>query len=218
MDGCGSAFMDQHATDESLQREHPMRDDAMIPDTQQALANQSKVLSDEEKAEQRNELEHVQRPMVDSAAKFITFLRDISPKQELPEKQASRLPFFLAFDEAHGLVDNPDFPASRSVYHNLETVLSWLRDKDIFSLFISTSSKLSGFAPPASLHPSARAVSSGKLIAPFTELPFDIAARGLVNKLQESGPLTLIAATQFSTIVKFGRPLWVRVFVNSILF
>jgi hypothetical protein len=146
------------------------------------------------------------------ARDFLTFLTNLAATEGIPvddclKHETTELLSFLAFDEAHGLVAEPKFGALQSLYHNLETVLSWIKGHNICSLFLSTSSKLSGFAPPASLHPSARAVSSGKLIAPFTELPFDVTAIGLVNKLEQAGSLTLAVATWFSTIVKFGWPL-----------
>jgi hypothetical protein len=111
--------------------------------------------------------------------------------------------FFLAFDEAHDLTKY----ATRSVFHNLENVLSRLRKHPVFSLFMSTSPSLSGFAPPEEYHPSGRAFTA-PLLAPFTEFPFDVMAKGQITKLRNGpGGLTMDTVSGFANVVRFGRPL-----------
>ncbi|CAE6426035.1 unnamed protein product [Rhizoctonia solani] len=114
---------------------------------------------------------------------------------------------FLYFDEAHSLtqhVANPSPAHERSAYHNLGTVLSKLIKGKVFFIFLSTNSRLEGFAPPASGYPSHRVTENSRLIPPFTELPFDLYEReALANR-----PLTLENVCTTEVMVGFGRVLW----------
>ncbi|KAH7332884.1 hypothetical protein B0J17DRAFT_677966 [Rhizoctonia solani] len=111
---------------------------------------------------------------------------------------------FLYFDEAHSLTDAVG-KHKRSAFHNLGTVLSKLTSCRIFFIFLSTNSRLEGFAPPPSHYPSERVTHGSQLIPPFTELPFDIYEDKVLDSL---GPLTLEKMCTTDAMVGFGRPLW----------
>jgi hypothetical protein len=84
-------------------------------------------------------------------------------------------PIVLYFDEANALHKSftEDGP---SYYFALLLALKTL-GPGIFGIFLSTKSSMADFAPTAERHPSTR--GDGKstedvLLAPFTELPFDV--------------------------------------------
>ena len=124
---------------------------------------------------------------------------------------APTVKIFIAIDEAHIITSQLDKShAKRSVYHNLGTVLSWLNTDPIFTLLLSTNSRLQELAAPADLRPSLRASKGAKLFPPVTELSFDTFATGIYNKLKENspnGPVSLNSVCDIGVIVKFGRPL-----------
>ncbi|CCO35504.1 hypothetical protein BN14_09622 [Rhizoctonia solani AG-1 IB] len=94
---------------------------------------------------------------------------------------------FVYFDEAHSLIDavqQTNEQHERSQYQNLGTVLASLVDYDIFFIFLSTNSRLEGFAPPPASHPADRATNGSKLITPFTEMPFDIYEETVLDKVK----------------------------------
>ncbi|KAF8684561.1 hypothetical protein RHS04_01240 [Rhizoctonia solani] len=124
-----------------------------------------------------------------------------------PDKSGDNV-CFVYFDEAHLLtlpVEKAYEGHERNQYHNLGTVLSMLINYRVFFIFLSTNSRLEGFAPPVSSYPSERVTSGSKLISPFTELPFDIHSK---NMLIERRPLTLTNAADVDVMAAFGRPLW----------
>ncbi|CAE6362278.1 unnamed protein product [Rhizoctonia solani] len=114
--------------------------------------------------------------------------------------------FFVYFDEAHSLTTVPKYSPEhkRSGFHNLGTVLSKLIDNRSFFIFLSTNSRLEGFAPPGSNYPSYRVTENSRLIPPFTELPFDLYER----KVLKGRTLTLKNVCQTEVMVGFGRVLW----------
>ncbi|KAJ1300617.1 hypothetical protein OPQ81_002271 [Rhizoctonia solani] len=119
---------------------------------------------------------------------------------------------FVPFDEAHSLTKPPQAIVgfrSRSPYHNLGTVLSKLCHLPIFFIFLSTNSHLRQFAPPASYHPSARVIKGSTLIAPFTQLPFDVFMTKMFEELDGSKRArSLFNACTTDVMSSMGRPLW----------
>ncbi|CAE6478689.1 unnamed protein product [Rhizoctonia solani] len=115
---------------------------------------------------------------------------------------------FVYFDEAHSLiqtVQHSDDEHKRNSLHNLGTVVSRLIDYGIFFIFLSTNSRVKGFAPPATYHPSEWVAVGSKLVPPFTELPFDVYDEMILKRLES---LTLTEASSIDVMVSFGRPLW----------
>ncbi|EJD35822.1 hypothetical protein AURDEDRAFT_175096 [Auricularia subglabra TFB-10046 SS5] len=128
----------------------------------------------------------------------------------------------LSFDEAQGLTASALQPLTTgsSVPPHSDPVVSPLRPKSAYDiilsvlddmrtqvagLFLSTSTKIGQFAPPAALAPSARQVDSKRLQAPITELPFDCF---LDRPLKVGSPeLALDNLSSVSFMAKFGRAL-----------
>jgi hypothetical protein len=121
--------------------------------------------------------------------------------------------FYIYFDEAHILTEKTNvFPPPRSKYHILGNILSRMRSLRFFTVFLSTKSSLSGFAPPARRHPSVRDWNGSILHPPFTELPFDNFADNSFKHLSEANPdgVKLRHVCDLDYIVKFGRPMYVQ--------
>lgn len=117
----------------------------------------------------------------------------------------------MYFDEAHTLSveAQPGSCHKRSAYHNLGKVLTWLRMDPICFLFLSTQSKLRAFAPTIYEHPSVRDWTYSTLLPPYTELPYDVFAEGMVSRLRKDKSLTLEGVCKVKELVRFGRPLLV---------
>ena len=82
-------------------------------------------------------------------------------------------PIVLYFDEANAL--HQLFTGDGvSYYTALCTALDALNGKRAFGIFLSTKSNLANFAPPVNHHDSHRVHGVNHLLAPFTELPFDV--------------------------------------------
>lgn len=104
----------------------------------------------------------------------------------------------FVFDEARQLFDSENdpilFKALRDSFHNL-------RNKNIFGLFMDTSSKISNFAPSFEYDPSTR-ISGRDLLNPFVLKGFwDL-------PIAEKLPL-------FERHLLYGRPLWAALHLNS---
>ncbi|CUA71498.1 Apolipoprotein B-100 [Rhizoctonia solani] len=117
---------------------------------------------------------------------------------------------FVYFDEAHPLtqaIKNPSNQHKRNQFHNLGKVLSHLINYKMFFIFLSTNSSLKDLAPPVAFYRSERKVVGEQLIAPFTELPFDIHENNVIPRFK-SRMLTLKEACKVDVMVLFGRALW----------
>ena len=115
---------------------------------------------------------------------------------------------FLAFDEAANL-----FKSDNDVrYAALRRVLRLLNEFPIWSLFLSTKSRIESLDPPAKVDPSAR-IRNQRLstISPFVGIELDVEAsrrlshRDLCSKELEK-PLSHFATADHMSM--FGRPLW----------
>lgn len=129
-------------------------------------------------------------------------------------KESPKLQLLLYFDEAHTLTDehstwivhNPD---SWNAYEVLLSALNSFACPQVFSLFLSTNSRMSVLAPTPGQHKSSRAKeSSDHLNAPFTELPFDC-HRDLPVDLTITAhkQVTSTDVSKVEFMSKFGRPL-----------
>lgn len=129
-------------------------------------------------------------------------------------KRSPKLQLLLYFDEAHTLTDgqsnwivhNPD---SWNAYEVLLSALNSFACPPVFSLFLSTNSRMSVLAPTPGQHKSSRAKeSSDHLNAPFTELPFDCHRNLPVNlTITAHKQVTLTDVSKVEFMSKFGRPL-----------
>ncbi|EJD41052.1 hypothetical protein AURDEDRAFT_169837 [Auricularia subglabra TFB-10046 SS5] len=100
---------------------------------------------------------------------------------------------------------------AKSAYDMILSVLNDVRAQAM-GLFLSTSTKIGQFAPPAALASSARQTKSKRLQAPITELPFDCYVT--------DEPLPLVGLkdeglSSISFLARFGRPLWNSLLVKA---
>jgi len=107
-------------------------------------------------------------------------------------------PIILYFDEANALhkVRTSD---GDSYYDALCTALNGIRPA--FGIFLSTKSSLAEYAPPAEQHASSRVHDNDHLLAPFTELPFDVHPQFPIWNVE------LAELHEVSFMCRFGRPL-----------
>ena len=117
----------------------------------------------------------------------------------LPE---NRKPIILYFDEAHHLQDRAT-QDQVTCYDALCTALNALVDSKgvraaAFGVFLSTNSSLA--QPPKQCY-SHRVYNENRLLAPFTELPFD------VHPKFPFGDVALDELHTESFMCRFGRPL-----------
>jgi len=111
----------------------------------------------------------------------------------------------MYFDESHTLFHLPLRDRS-SRYAALCRALDNMSKTKIFSLFLSTNSNLSRYAPPRDQAFSSRTSGADGLRAPFTELPFDCHPDFPISQ----GQYTLATSGKLSFLSQFGRPLFVH--------
>ncbi|CAE6438410.1 unnamed protein product [Rhizoctonia solani] len=191
----------KQAIDTNEQRSHTNDKGVVVEENKRALrANDKKHLE-----ENKQLVCNLEGSLRDSCAKLMEFIQ--------PSQSAGNA-CFVYFDEAHSLTEGVQDPSpnkkhKRSAYHNLGTVLSKLTDYRIFFIFLSTNSRLEGFAPPPSHYPSDRVTLGSELIPPFTELPFDIYENEVLQGVVDDvGALTLESVCATKAMVGFGRTLW----------
>lgn len=111
----------------------------------------------------------------------------------------------LAFDESHTLTNREETPsATWSNFSNLRHVLRALYRFPLFTIFLSTTGKISQFASPED-DPSKRILLRNlSLIQPFTDIGFDTLAKEVII----DGTWDLEHVTRDSHIVYLGRPLF----------
>ncbi|KAJ7241042.1 hypothetical protein B0H12DRAFT_1237159 [Mycena haematopus] len=125
----------------------------------------------------------------------------------------------LVIDEAHTLtehwVQDPTAkagptgdPIPRSFLSVMEHVLNSLRAVPIFTIYLSTNSKLEGLAPSDRRHPSNRMQHPEQLIPPFTEFTaLDVFVEKQSSEVLEHG-VTLNKMCDPALVSSFGRPQW----------
>lgn len=122
---------------------------------------------------------------------------------------ANNVELVLVIDEAHSLT-LPDKSLPRSRLGIFEHVLKIIRKNPIFTVFLSTNTKIEALAPSVGSHPSFRVAIDDRsnvfLFPPLTEfVPFD-------SNVPEAGKgafaqgLTLEAISSPEYVVSFGRP------------
>jgi hypothetical protein len=140
----------------------------------------------------------------------------------------TKVSLFMYFDEAHCLADHQMTHASLNRItgrYELESrpalfaflrALDQLRTENIFSLFLSTVSNVSFFAPTKELFRSARSSNiKFDLLPPITELPFDLCEAGNSLATENEHVLNEISTTKF--LSQFGRPLCVTLYKLTLL-
>jgi len=112
----------------------------------------------------------------------------------------------LAFDEAHALTDQKfnDLSQNWSAFSQLRRSLRALNEHRLFSVFLSTTGKITQFTSPKRDDESTR-VQRGEfiLIIPFSDLGFDQLAR----KIAIDGSCSLEEVASDAHMVTLGRPL-----------
>jgi hypothetical protein len=137
-------------------------------------------------------------PPAASCWKLVDFLKDRSKKKA----KSKEMPvLILAFDEAHILTSIQEHNWSN--FSVLRHVLCSLTNFPIFSLFLSTTGKITQFTSRAGDYSERIINGSKKLIQPFTDLGFDV----LAQKVSLDGRWKLEDVTKDSHIVTLGRPL-----------
>jgi len=112
-------------------------------------------------------------------------------------------PIILYFDEANALHQQRMKEDDASFYDALCTALDALNGDRAatFGIFLSTKLSLGAFAPPGEHHPSHRVHNQNHLLAPFTELPFDIHPKLPMDNM------ILDELHDVFFMCRFGRPL-----------
>jgi hypothetical protein len=116
----------------------------------------------------------------------------------------------LAFDEAHTMTRRHTTPDDQwSVFNEMRHALRRLQALPLFSVFLSTTGKISQFTSTMRDDISKRVVE-GKLIViqPYTDIGFD----PLANIICADGTWTLEQLTQLSQMTTQGRPMYVLMF------
>jgi hypothetical protein len=124
------------------------------------------------------------------------------------ERQHKTPLVILAFDEAHVLTTVQN-GVLWSNFSELRHALRGLNRLPCFSLFLSTTGKISQFTPSKDDDVSLRVVDGDlTLIQPFTDIGFD----ALAIKISLSNNWTLEAVSSISHMAHYGRPLYVLFF------
>ncbi|KAI9570118.1 hypothetical protein HD554DRAFT_2083867 [Boletus coccyginus] len=110
----------------------------------------------------------------------------------------------IAFDEAHVLHGNSEpFRRATVLFRTIKEYSTEDEGAPIWVVFASTTSKVTHFASPQALFPSARVAVEGQLLfPPFTQLGWD----------QHAPPLEAIRPDEVANrnhILSYGRPLWI---------
>ncbi len=124
--------------------------------------------------------------------------------------RTAKVSMVVYIDEAHTL-DQMGKRSGPSMFDHMLKATADLWDIPVFFLFLSTASQLEVMASRPALSNSARFRRAAKLVAPFTEMPFDCHPTLVRNPIQRR--LKLEDVQKFAFIVQFGRPLSVTHFI-----
>jgi hypothetical protein len=125
----------------------------------------------------------------------------------LPEPAPGHPKFLIVFDEIATVYSRDN---SKDIHAALRRILRSLRHFDIWTVFLSTNSRIRLFSPADGEDASER-VFKGELapIAPFFALPVSVAARQslkIKGNAERLKPMSEYASASHFT--QFGRPLW----------
>ncbi|KAB5592223.1 hypothetical protein CTheo_4320 [Ceratobasidium theobromae] len=157
------------------------------------------------------EEEQYSQPAFVSAEDLIELIRSKS-KSAVTDRQRP-VQLVIYFDEAHSLTSNTITNSDGkglTCYQILCSVIDSFVPLDLFTMFLSTSSKLRSFSPPQEQWWSARGhrAKTDGVQVPFNELPFD---QWEQQYLLEENKHTLKDVCSPGFMVRFGRPLfWTR--------
>jgi len=160
--------------------------------------------SPKKRKKEPNTTSHEGTPTIWKAARD-TVTKSAQQLQTRVEEISGKPLIVMYFDESHTLFANPLGDGSTR-YAALCLALDHLSATTIFSLFLSTDSKLSRYAPPQNEVFSARLSEANKLQPPFTELSFDCHPSFPISQ----GQYTLGTSGELGFLCRFGRPLCVH--------
>jgi len=115
----------------------------------------------------------------------------------------------LEFDEAYTMTKLQHTETFNwSNFHVVQRVLRTMKESLVFSVFLSTTGKISEFVPSKQKDPSNR-INAGelKLIQPYTDLGFDQFAKRISKISSENQTLKYITSDEH--IAHYGRPMYV---------
>lgn len=128
---------------------------------------------------------------------------------DLVQSSSNKFPaVFIVFDEAHSLTKPlyANNSTSRNDFSELRRVLSLLNQVSLFTIFLSTTGKISQFTPPRGHDPSNRMnYGTFKIPHPFIYLGFDQLVGS--DKMFCDKYKTLNDVTTLECISRMGRPL-----------
>ncbi|PPQ94721.1 hypothetical protein CVT25_009576 [Psilocybe cyanescens] len=125
--------------------------------------------------------------------------------EKIPRAKGSNVSLILYIDEAHTLANFKIGITDSTLYDAMVKAAADYKQYRFFILFLSTSSQLRRTASPMIFTRSPHMIPD-RLVAPFTEMPFDCHPQ-----LQDHGikpGLVLGDIQEYSFITYFGRPLW----------
>ncbi|KAH9082179.1 hypothetical protein EDB83DRAFT_620620 [Lactarius deliciosus] len=132
-----------------------------------------------------------------------SLITSLGPRTDCSESEVPDV--FVAFDEAHSLVESSD-PDIKTQFIHLRSALHVLKYQSFFSFFLSTTSDIAQFATPRDMDKSDRILHE-KLdpSLPFIDLGFDhlMHDRKIFDRYK-----TIEDVTSTECIVHMGRPLW----------
>jgi hypothetical protein len=128
----------------------------------------------------------------------------IKERSSFLDNPTRKVELVLYLDESQKMTETTE-DGIRSPYHTFCSSLNSIIPLNIFTIFLSTNSNLSRYAPSSRVHPSLR-VREKNLVgiqAPFTELPFDLYKGPIV--VEDKSTLEDVCTPAF--MARFGRPL-----------
>ncbi|PPQ86745.1 hypothetical protein CVT25_012382 [Psilocybe cyanescens] len=131
--------------------------------------------------------------------------------EKISPAEGDLISLVLYVDEAHTLTELKIGTTDSTLYDAMVKAASEYHNHQFFILFLSTSSELRRLVSPAKASRSAQKVAN-KVVAPFTEMPFDCHPELQDHNIKPNLLLKDIQEHRF--ITHFGRPLWASAFLG----
>ena len=227
------SFRHQQATENAEESSSGMRSSKQDKDDSTEAADTS--LPESHNTATETEIAPVSR-LHTAASQLIEFLQSLKKNgaEDLKIKKSPRIEVVLAFDEAHTLCQNVCHRGNTEPWSNftaLRDALNSIHSLAVWTLFLSTSTKVSQLNPHRGIDPLAQS-RTGRYapVPPFTTLRYDAFAPNILidkeGRMMKQGPtlpsivstgrsdtvrsdLTLEDVTRMKFMVRFGRPLCV---------
>ncbi|KZT12589.1 uncharacterized protein LAESUDRAFT_689269 [Laetiporus sulphureus 93-53] len=142
----------------------------------------------------------------DACLRLMNVLKQADERKKKEERCGAPY-LILAFDEAHAMTTQVTSPTGEawSAFYELRAALRSLMSYGVFSLFLSTTGRISQFLSPRDQEFSMRLVTRQlTLISPFTDLGFDF----LAERIKGEDGFTLAHVTTDEFMCHLGRPLF----------